>query len=80
MTKHFICTGGCNGVSNMPGVCNAKDCPKHGQPLMECKCEDGKHEGALSKCENCGHRVSPGSKMCADGKCALDTFKPELPA
>ena len=42
--KHNICTGGCEGVSDKPGVCQAKDCPKHGQPLEECNCADGKHE------------------------------------
>lgn len=40
---HSICTGGCKGVSDTPGICQAEDCPKHGQPLIECNCEDGKH-------------------------------------
>lgn len=31
--KHFICTGGCKGVSDKPGVCQAKNCPKYGYPL-----------------------------------------------
>ncbi|MBI4079618.1 hypothetical protein HY414_00075 [Candidatus Kaiserbacteria bacterium] len=43
MAKHYICTGGCEGVSDKPGVCQAEDCPKHGQPLDECNCEDGRH-------------------------------------
>ncbi len=42
---HYICTGGCKGVSDTPGVCNAEDCVKHGEPLQECSCTDGKHEG-----------------------------------
>ena len=41
--KHYICTGGCKGVSDKPGVCQAEGCPKHGQPLTECNCTDGKH-------------------------------------
>jgi hypothetical protein len=42
--KHYICTGGCGGVSETPGVCQAEDCPKHGKPLTECNCTDGTHE------------------------------------
>ena len=41
--KHYICTGGCGGVSETPGVCQAEDCPDHGQPLKDCGCADGKH-------------------------------------
>lgn len=41
--KHYICTGDCGGVSEKPGVCQAQTCPKHGQPLSECECSDGKH-------------------------------------
>lgn len=41
---HYICTGDCEGVSDKPGVCQAADCIKHGESLMECHCEDGKHE------------------------------------
>jgi len=44
--KHYICTGGCKGVSDKPGVCQAEDCPKRGQPLDECDCEDGRHHNA----------------------------------
>lgn len=42
--KHYICTGGCKGISDESGVCQAKDCPKVGQPLSECTCVDEKHE------------------------------------
>jgi len=42
---HYICTGGCGGVSENPGVCQTEDCPKHEQPLDECNCEDNKHYG-----------------------------------
>lgn len=44
MKPHYICTGGCNGVSEKPGVCEAEDCPKKGQPLNECLCEDNRHD------------------------------------
>ena len=43
--KHFICTGGCKGVSDKPGVCQAENCPKHRHPLEPCDCKDGKHYG-----------------------------------
>jgi len=41
--KHYICTGGCEGVSDKPGLCQTEDCPKFEQPLDECNCEDGRH-------------------------------------
>ena len=41
--KHYICTGGCEGVSDKPGVCGAEMCAKHGLPLIECDCTDGQH-------------------------------------
>lgn len=44
-TKHYICTGGCMGVSDKPGLCQAKNCPKHKHPLELCDCKDGKHYG-----------------------------------
>jgi len=44
---HFICTGGCKGVSEEPKNCGAEDCPKHDQPLIECNCTDNKHNGAF---------------------------------
>jgi len=40
---HYICTGGCKGLGEQPGVCGAEDCAKHNQPLKECNCEDGQH-------------------------------------
>lgn len=47
MGKHFVCTGGCGGVSESPGTCQATDCPDHGQPLKECNCTDGLHSEAI---------------------------------
>ena len=41
--KHYICTGGCNGVSDTPGVCEAEGCMDFGELLQECNCIDGKH-------------------------------------
>jgi len=46
--KHYICTGGCAGVSGVPGTCQAIACPKYQKPLTECGCEDGKHTAALA--------------------------------
>ncbi len=42
---HYICTGTCKGVSEKPGVCQAKECLKHEKPLESCDCSDGKHYG-----------------------------------
>lgn len=42
---HYICTGTCQGVSENPGVCQAEDCPKHGQALEQCDCTDDRHYG-----------------------------------
>ena len=32
---HYICTGGCGGVSATSGVCQAATCSKKGMPLVE---------------------------------------------
>lgn len=47
--KHYVCPGGCQGVSETEGVCQAETCPKHGKPLEECECEDGEHSGRQQK-------------------------------
>ena len=44
---HYVCTGGCKGVSDKPGNCNAEACVKHGQPLTPCNCADEKHEDVM---------------------------------
>ena len=46
---HYICTGGCEGVSETEGVCGAVTCPKHGAPLTPCDCVDGKHHGKMDQ-------------------------------
>lgn len=51
MEKHYVCTGGCRGESKTPGVCQTEGCPKKGQPLTDCGCEDWKHEELLGKAE-----------------------------
>ncbi len=34
---HYVCTGGCGGVSSKPGACQAEGCAKKGVPLVECR-------------------------------------------
>lgn len=51
MMSHYICTGGCQGVSKYPGVCQAPTCPKYNKPLEECDCTDGKHYGKQDRHE-----------------------------
>jgi len=46
---HYICTGGCKGVTDQPVNCQAEDCSKHNQPLTECNCNDNKHGGAFGE-------------------------------
>lgn len=40
---HYICTGGCGGVADKLGVCQAATCPMHDKALAPCECTDGKH-------------------------------------
>jgi len=45
---HYICTGGCNGVTEKEGaVCQATDCAKYQKPLVSCDCEDSQHGGMM---------------------------------
>jgi len=48
---HYICKGGCKGVSDKPGVCQTDDCANHNHRLEECDCVDGKHYGAFEDAE-----------------------------
>lgn len=41
--EHYICLGGCHGVSENPGVCQAADCANHNHELVPCDCTDGTH-------------------------------------
>lgn len=43
MDKHYVCLGGCRGVSENPGVCQAPDCNNHQHELVECNCSDSQH-------------------------------------
>ncbi len=40
---HYICLGGCKGVSKIPGVCGAPDCANHTHELVPCDCTDAQH-------------------------------------
>jgi len=51
MDSHYVCTGGCGGLSNTPGTCQAETCPKHDQPLTECHCEDTQHTEVMTQTE-----------------------------
>ena len=46
--KHYICLGGCRGVSKTPGVCQTPDCVNHNHQLVECYCSDGLHNNFKS--------------------------------
>jgi hypothetical protein len=52
MTTHFVCTGGCGGVSDEAGTCQMQDCMKYHAPLTACHCQTGKHEEAFSNPNN----------------------------
>lgn len=43
---HYICNGGCEGVSDKPGACQAEHCPDHGKELHACDCPDNSHENS----------------------------------
>lgn len=43
-SEHFICLGGCRGVSQKPGVCQAPNCVNHNHELVKCDCADGLHK------------------------------------
>lgn len=46
---HFICIGTCGGVAEKPGTCQAENCPKHGEELEQCDCQDGTHDGRMEE-------------------------------
>lgn len=50
--KHYICLGGCKGVALNPGVCQNEDCANYNHELVECNCDDQKHndfESSMNK-------------------------------
>ncbi|MFA5933622.1 MAG: hypothetical protein WC795_00120 [Candidatus Paceibacterota bacterium] len=72
--EHYVCTGGCGGVSNEAGVCQTEGCVRFGQPLHECGCEDNMHEGLTNACKDCG-------ELCKQkGGCQVEEFKTEIEA
>lgn len=42
-SKHYICSGECNGVSEEFKSCCDESCSRFGKPLEECNCKDNKH-------------------------------------
>ena len=42
-TEHYICLGGCRGVSQTPCVCQSSDCVNHNHSLVKCDCMDELH-------------------------------------
>lgn len=46
---HYICTGGCRGLSDVPKACETPGCPHVGQALVACTCEDQQHNGAFDE-------------------------------
>ncbi len=50
---HFICKGGCKGVSDEEGVCMADGCESQYEMLESCDCADGEHGmGIITKDSN----------------------------
>ncbi len=46
--QHYVCTGDCGNETERPGVCQSAGCSHEGQPLVECRCDDGIHDKILS--------------------------------
>ncbi len=51
---HYVCTGGCDGVSDEPAACQLKGCIKYELPMAICHCTDGQHAEALANPNNTG--------------------------
>lgn len=45
--KHYVCLGGCRGVSEEPVKCGSETCAYYTLPLEECDCTDGRHGGVF---------------------------------
>lgn len=50
--KHYICVGECEGVSKVPGTCQATDCNRYHEKLVECHCADGDHRVVREEIED----------------------------
>ena len=58
MEKHYICLGGCKGVSETPGVCQTLDCANHKHELVPCECADGRHcDFAEERCNESSNKI-----------------------
>lgn len=47
---HYVCTGGCAGVTDKEGTCAAPTCSLYKQNLTACDCQDPDH------CEKLEHK------------------------
>jgi hypothetical protein len=63
MASHYVCTGGCLTVKYAPGKCLIRGCPRHRNPLTECKCRNNKHGDLLHK--NDPNYIAPPKKTRA---------------
>lgn len=46
--KHYVCRGGCGGVLEEMGMCEADGCDHQWEMMEECECADGKHGAGSS--------------------------------
>lgn len=46
---HYICKGGCKGVSDTPGTCQTSDCADFNKELLPCDCVDQLHQGEVKE-------------------------------
>ena len=74
MEKHYICLGGCNGVSPVPGVCQASDCVNHNHELVKCECTDGLHNNFKQKINTENQNIKKMSLLTAIAPLLLMLF------
>ncbi|MFH1534184.1 MAG: alkylphosphonate utilization protein [Nitrospirota bacterium] len=63
---HYTCKGGCGGVLDEIGICEADGCSNQWELMEECDCTDGKHgmEGpALVVKDSSGNVLSDGDDV-----------------
>ncbi len=62
---HFICRGGCSGVSDEAGVCEADGCANQWELLEKCECGDGVHgiDGGLVVKDSNGTQLHDGDDV-----------------
>ena len=76
---HYVCTGGCGGVSDNPGVCNAQNCSLNGKPLKACHCADGNHKEGRGLLYTDGHTVRMEEAEFQKTIAAQETDQPANP-